>query len=183
MTTDDGEKEDLVNVEPETPPRAHPGVFHMLLQRRRLWLVGIFIVASASMLGYQVLGKAKGLRGAAIAEHDDAGAQEVRIEIGMPTAAVNAALSAIAIDLADALVARYPGGEAPASGVFWELRDVNLVIRLYSEKGAITSIGYWSATGFGSEVERKARGMVVNTEKRSVLIDPELRDDSKGSTY
>lgn len=183
MNTDDGGKQDHVNVEPAMPPEAHPGVFRMLLQRRRLWLVGIIIIASAGMLGYQVLGKAKGLRGADAVELVDAGAQEVRIETGMSTAAVNAALSAVGIDLAAALESRYPSEEPPAKGVFWELRDVNLVIRLYSKNGTVSSIGYWSEIGFGSEVERKARGMVVNIEKRSVLIDPELRDDVKGSTY
>ena len=109
--------------------------------------------------------------------------EEIRLEVGMSMVAANALLNNVGIDLGPALAPYYPSGERPPEGECWEVREINMVIWLHSENDTVTSIGYWSAAGFGAENERRARSMVLNTERRTVLVDPDVQGDSEKAAY
>lgn len=106
-----------------------------------------------------------------------AGAEEVRIAVGMPH------------EDATKLIRKHSGKDITAGlalatekpGIFWEFQDFDAVIELDSRDGKVVRMTYWTKKDFAgnkshrAETEQPIKGVSLDTEKKKVSIEKQMK--------
>ena len=116
---------------------------------------------------------------------DASPAREIELSVWMPTASAVNILRGVATDRTPDVIPSKES-EPPTNGIFWEMKDFDLVIAIYSddETRKISRLEYWSKSEFKRPESRKswaakgACGITLDAEHRSFRVRNYFPDGS-----